>query len=39
VLQLQAKETLLELTYLFQVGDHVLVLGLVAFVGEVDEEL
>ena len=39
VLQLHAEETLLELAHLLEVGGHVTVLGLVALVGEVDEEL
>ena len=39
MLELHAEEALLEPAHLLQVGGHVLVLGFVALVGEVDEEL
>jgi hypothetical protein len=39
VLHSHVKESLLELTHLFKVGDHVGVLRLVSFVGEVDDNL
>ena len=38
-MQFQSQEPFLHLAYLFQVCLHVLVLGCVFFVGEVDEEL
>ena len=39
VVESHAKEALLELAHLLQIGGHVLIFGLVLLVGEVDEEL